>query len=484
MMLNQYTQVINSSLPQNVISAGGISSTVTGEKKKPEQRCQLQGNPGHAAVIGLGRSGLSTAIFLSNLGLDVDVYDSSNMPALAEELHRNAPCVQIISGSLTVERWREDSLLVVSPGVPLTHPGLVELLVKGVRPVGDVELFAQCAQAPVIAITGSNGKSTVTVLLGEILQHAGHRAAVGGNIGVPVLELLNNQKHDIYVLELSSFQLETTWSLNPVIATVLNVAADHMDRYANLDDYIASKAKVFNGNGKMLLNADDPATDTFIQNGRQQIFFGSGVPAGDKNYGLSNIDGCLCLLRGAETLMRADEVPLAGQHNLLNVMAAWALASSVGVEDHLIREAVVNFKGLPHRMEWLTSVNGVDWINDSKGTNVAATVAAIKGLKRPVILIAGGIAKDADFSPLRETAGQHVKAVILIGRDAGKIADVLTGEVPVKMASDMDEAVSKGAAMAQSGDVVLLSPACASFDMYQNFEHRGDDFRRCVGGLN
>ena len=196
------------------------------------------------------------------------------------------------------------------------------------------------------------------------------------------------------------------------------------------------------------------------------------------------LDGCLCLLRGAETLMRADEVPLAGQHNLLNVMAAWALASSVGVEDHLIREAVVNFKGLPHRMEWLTSVNGVDWINDSKGTNVGATVAAIKGLKRPVILIAGGIAKDADFSPLLETAGQHVKAVILMGRDAGKIADVLTGEVPVKMASDMDEAVSKGAAMAQSGDVVLLSPACASFDMYQNFEHRGDDFRRCVGGLN
>lgn len=482
MMLNQHTQFANSSVSLSVMSVGGMSSAATGEKKASRQRCQLQGNPEHAAVIGLGRSGLATAIFLSNMGLDVDVYDSSNTPALAEELHQHAPSVQITSGSLVVERWREGSLLVVSPGVPLSHPDLAQILEKGVRPVGDVELFAQCVQAPVIAITGSNGKSTVTVLLGEILQHAGRKVAVGGNIGVPVLDLLNDKKHDIYVLELSSFQLETTWSLNPVIATVLNVAADHMDRYASLDDYIASKAKVFSGNGRMLLNADDPATEKFIENRRQQIFFGSGVPDGE-NYGLSIIDGRLYLLRGSKILMGADEVPLAGQHNLLNVMAAWALAYSIGVEDRLIREAVANFSGLPHRMEWLASVNGVDWINDSKGTNVGATVAAIQGLDRPVVLIAGGIAKDADFSPLREVAGQHVKAVILIGRDAGKIAAALTGEVPVNMAGNMDDAVRMGAEMAQAGDVVLLSPACASFDMYQNFEHRGDDFRRCVGGL-
>ncbi len=232
MMLNQHTHIVSSSALQSVMSVTGTSSTATREKKMSGQRCQLQGSPGHAAVIGLGRSGLATAIFLSNMGLDVDVYDSSNTPALAEELHQNAPAVQMISGSLAVERWREDSLLVVSPGVPLSHPDLALLLEKGVRPVGDVELFAQCVESPVIAITGSNGKSTVTVLLGEILQHAGRKAAVGGNIGVPVLELLNDQEHDVYVLELSSFQLETTWSLNPVIATVLNVAADHMDRYA------------------------------------------------------------------------------------------------------------------------------------------------------------------------------------------------------------------------------------------------------------
>jgi UDP-N-acetylmuramoylalanine--D-glutamate ligase len=357
------------------------------------------------------------------------------------------------------------------------------LLEKGIRPVGDIELFAQCVQSPVIAITGSNGKSTVTVLLGEILKHAGRKVAVGGNIGVPALELLDDEKYDIYVLELSSFQLETTWTLNPVIATVLNIAADHMDRYASMNDYIASKAKIFNGNGKMLLNADEPATDSLLQAGREKIFFGSAAPVSDKDYGLSELDGSLYLFRGKQLLMAAEEIRLTGQHNLLNVLAAWALASNIGIEDHIIKDAVAKFSGLPHRMEWLASVDDVDWINDSKGTNVGATVAAIKGLNRPVILIAGGIAKDADFSPLREVVEPHVKAVILIGRDAEKIAAVLSGLVAVSHAGDMDDAVKQAGELAQPGDVVLLSPACASFDMYQNFEHRGNEFRRCVGGL-
>lgn len=482
-MISQQKQFVNSSPQAHLMAVDDTSGLSGAEGRKFEQTRQLQGNPSHAAIIGLGRSGLATAVFLSKNGLDVDVYDSSNKPALRKQLHQQAPDVQITCGSLAVERWRHDSLLVVSPGVPLTHPDLTPLLAQGVRPVGDVELFAQCVQAPVIAITGSNGKSTVTVLLGEILKHAGRKVAVGGNIGVPVLELLDDEKNEIYVLELSSFQLETTWSLNPVIATVLNVAADHMDRYVDMDDYIASKAKIFNGNGKMLLNADDPATEKLLKSGRDKIFFGSAAPEADKDYGLSELDGRLYLFRGTQSLMAADEIHLAGQHNLLNVLAAWALASNIGIEDHVIKGAVAKFSGLPHRMEWLASVNGVDWINDSKGTNVGATVAAIQGLNRPVVLIAGGIAKDADFSPLREVAGQHVKAVILIGRDAGKIAAALTGEVPVNIAGNMDDAVRMGAEMAQAGDVVLLSPACASFDMYQNFEHRGDDFRRCVGGL-
>ena len=482
-MLNQMTQLANHPALLNCVAVGGVSAAATGEEVKLERHCQLQGNPSHAAIIGLGRSGLATAVFLNDLGLDVDVYDSSKQPALSDELSHGAPAAQLFPGSLSVQRWREDSLLVVSPGVPLTHPDLAALLEKGVRPVGDVELFAQCVHAPVIAITGSNGKSTVTVLLGEILQHAGRKVAVGGNIGVPVLELLHDEKYEIYVLELSSFQLETTWSLNPFVATVLNIAADHMDRYTSIGDYIASKAKVFNGKGMMLLNADDAATAELLQNGRKQIFFSSQTPVSDDNYGLSIIDSRLFLCRGSRSLMAADEIKLSGQHNLLNVLAAWALAASAGVEDHVIKEAVMNFTGLPHRMEWLAKVNGVDWINDSKGTNVGATVAAINGLNCPVVLIAGGIAKDADFSPLREVVQQHVREVILIGRDAGKISTALTGAATVNLAIDMQDAVNKAAEMAQAGDVVLLSPACASFDMYRNFEHRGDEFRRCVGGL-
>ncbi len=482
-MTGQHIHFANSSEAACFMTVNDLLGSSAGGERKPKRACQLQGSPAHAAVIGLGRSGLATAVFLSKIGLDVDVYDSSDKPDLREQLHQQAPAVRLISGSLVIRHWSDNSLLVVSPGVPLTHPDLAQVLEKGVRPIGDIELFSQCVQAPVIAITGSNGKSTVTVLLGEILQQAGRKVAVGGNIGVPVLELLEDNDIDIFVLEISSFQLETTWSLNPVIATVLNVAADHMDRYASMDDYVASKARIYRGNGKMLLNADDPAIDRLMRNDREQIFFSSATPDNDSDYGLSELDGRLFLSRGGQPLMAADEIHLAGQHNLLNVLAAWALASNVGVEDHVIKQAVLNFKGLPHRMEWLATIDGVDWINDSKGTNVGATVAAISGLARPVILIAGGIAKDADFSPLREVVAQHVKGLILIGRDAEKIATAISGLVPVSLAVDMSAAVKKGAEMARTGDVVLLSPACASFDMYQNFEHRGDEFRRCVGGI-
>ena len=482
-MITQQTQSFHTTPVVHFMPAGNETGLSTVDNTGYEKPCLLHGHPSHAVVIGLGRTGLATAVFLSNLGLQVDVYDSSDEPALSTELSLQAPDVKLFCGSLVVERWSESSMLVVSPGVPLSHPDLAPLLDKGVRPLGDIELFAQCVQSPVIAITGSNGKSTVTVLLGEILKHAGRKVAVGGNIGVPILELLDDEKNDIYVLELSSFQLETTWTLNPVIATVLNISADHLDRYAGLDEYIASKAKVFNGNGKMLLNADDPVSEKLLQSGRETIYFGSTAPASEADYGLSELDDALYLARGNHTLMSAEEIHLAGQHNLLNVLAAWALANNIGIEDQTIKEAVAKFSGLAHRMEWLTTVDDVGWINDSKGTNVGATVAAINGLNRPVILIAGGIAKDADFSPLCQVMAEHVKAVILIGRDAEKIAAVLTGIVTIIHAADMQEAVLTARASSQAGDLVLLSPACASFDMYKNFEHRGDEFRRCVEGL-
>jgi len=445
--------------------------------------CHLQGNPTQAAVIGLGKSGLAAAVFLSKQGLDVDVYDSSNEPVLRQQLVQQLPDVQLHCGSLAVEHWSDDSLLVVSPGVPLSHPDLAPLLATGVRPVGDVELFAQCVQSPVIAITGSNGKSTVTALVGEILQHAGRRVAVGGNIGVPVLELLDDDKNDIYVLELSSFQLETTWSLKPVIAVVLNIAADHMDRYQDMEDYIATKLKVYQGSASLLLNADEPCILKRQQSDKEQVFFSSAMPEKEQDYGLLNINSDVYLCRGRQSLIAADGIHLTGQHNQLNVLAAWALASSAGVADSLIKEAVAEFKGLPHRMELVYRRSGVTWINDSKGTNVGASVAALRGLHVPVILIAGGIAKDADFTPLREAVKRHVKAIILIGRDAGKIQDAVSDVVTTSRAADMSDAVSQASVLAERGDVVLLSPACASFDMYQNFEQRGNDFRRCAGRL-
>ncbi len=446
-------------------------------------RCHLQGSPTHAAVIGLGLSGLAAAVFLSKQGLDVDVYDSSHKPILRQQLAQQLPDVQLHCGSLAVEHWRDDSLLVVSPGVPLSHPDLAPLLATGVRPVGDIELFAQCVQSPVIAITGSNGKSTVTALVGEILRHAGRRVAVAGNIGVPVLELLEDDKNDIYVLELSSFQLETTWSLKPVIAVVLNIVPDHMDRYQSMDDYVATKLKVYMGSTRMLLNADEPYILQGQQSDREQIFFSSATPEKEQDYGLSEINSVVYLCRGDELLIAAEDIHLAGRHNQLNVLTAWALASSVGVADSQIKEAVLEFKGLPHRMELLHNFNGVAWINDSKGTNVGASVAALRGLEAPVILIAGGAAKDADFTPLREAVEQHVKAVILIGRDAGKIRDAVSDVVPTRLAADMSDAVMQASILAETGDVVLLSPACSSFDMYQNFEQRGDDFRRCAERL-
>lgn len=490
-MMNQQIHNTPATPALFIMAAHRVSGSVAGGNQQlnisnRNKHCHLQGSPTHAAVIGLGQSGLAAAVFLNKQGLDVDVYDSSNKPVLRQQLAQQLPDVQLHCGSLAVEYWSNDSLLVVSPGVPLSHPDLAPLLATGVRPVGDVELFAQCVQSPVIAITGSNGKSTVTALVGEILQHAGRRVAVGGNIGVPVLELLDDDKNDIYVLELSSFQLETTWSLKPVIAVVLNIAVDHMDRYPGMDDYIATKLKVYKGSARMLLNAGESRIlqrQQMQQSDKEQIFFSSAKPEKEQDYGLSDLNGAVYLCRGDKPLIAADDIHLAGQHNQLNVLAAWALASNVGITDSLIKGAVTEFKGLRHRMELLHRINGVDWINDSKGTNVSASVAALRGLHAPVILIAGGIAKDADFTPLREVVEQHVKAIILIGRDAGKIQDAVADVVATSLAADMSDAVAQASVLAETGDVVLLSPACASFDMYQNFEQRGDDFRRCAGRL-
>jgi UDP-N-acetylmuramoylalanine--D-glutamate ligase len=360
------------------------------------------------------------------------------------------------------------------------HPEIARALDNGVPVVGDIELFARQVTAPVIAITGSNGKSTVTALTGEMCRLAGLKTAVGGNIGVPALSLLEQPVPDVYVLELSSFQLELTASLNARAATVLNITPDHLDRYRDIEEYAAAKARIFRGNGTLVLNADDPWVMRMCLSGRRMVSFNLGQPLTAQDYGLTERNGETWLARGLQLLMPTRDVPLAGRHNLANVLAAMALAEAAGIAPEATCVAVRGFKGLKHRTELVAEHLGVRWYDDSKGTNVGATVAALNGMTAPVILIAGGDGKGQDFNELKIACRKHARAVVLIGRDAPQIEAALGGVMAVRRAKDMHDAVRIAHELAHTGDVVLLSPACASFDMFRNYEHRAEVFRKAV----
>jgi UDP-N-acetylmuramoylalanine--D-glutamate ligase len=439
-----------------------------------------QVNDKRALVVGLGLSGLSSARYLARHGYVVTVVDSRAQPPGLGALHAELPDVRVHTGGFDAALFRDPGLLVVSPGISPKEPVIAAAGTRGIEVVGDVELFARAARGPVVAITGANGKSTVTSLVGEMCREAGFDAAVGGNIGVPVLDLLRAPEPEVYVLELSSFQLETASSLNAHAATVLNITPDHMDRYATLAEYAAAKTRIFRGDGVMVLNADDPAVLAMGLPGRRTVRFGAGPPASDIDYGLVSHGGETWLARGARQLLPASAVPLPGRHNLLNVLAAMALAETVHVPLDAMKRAVSRFHGLHHRTELVLEHDGVRWIDDSKGTNVGATVAALNGMDAPVILIAGGDGKGADFSELRAPVAKRARAVVLIGRDAALIGTALAGVAPVVNAGDMHAAVREAARLAQPGDVVLLSPACASFDMFRNYEHRGQVFAQAV----
>lgn len=437
-------------------------------------------NDRRALVVGLGLSGLSSVRWLVRQGYAVKVVDSRAHPPGLAALHAELPGVEAHVGRFDPQHFRNPGLLVLSPGVSCAEPAVAEAVARGAEAVGDVELFARVARAPVLAVTGANGKSTVTSLVGEMCREAGFDTAVGGNIGVPALDLLRDPEPEIYVLELSSFQLETTSSLNARAATVLNITPDHMDRYASVTEYAEAKARIFRGDGLMVLNAEDAAVMAMRAAGRDIVCFGSEAPANDKDYGLATHGGEMWLARGTRLLMPASDVPLPGRHNLMNVLAAMALAESVQVPLDAMKRAVSKFHGLHHRTELVAERDGVRWIDDSKGTNVGATVAALSGMDSPVILIAGGDGKGADFRELRAAVAKRARAVVLIGRDAALIEQALDGAVPVVHAADMRAAVRAAAHIAQPGDVVLLSPACASFDMFRNYEHRGQVFATAV----
>jgi len=434
-------------------------------------------------VVGLGMTGLSVVRFLKNQGHEVVVVDSRNNPPGLNELYKQYPDISVYTGSFDEALFMGAEQVIVSPGVPMSEPVIQHAIEQSVEIIGDVELFAREVKVPVIAITGSNGKSTVTTLVGEMAKQAGLNVAVGGNIGVPTLDLLS--KHtDLYVLELSSFQLETLVSLKPVAATVLNVSPDHMDRYKDLEHYSEVKQSILKNCKVSVINRDDK----LVKNMTSAQKFVSGFTLHDPavgDFGLRKFDGKNWLCKGGKKLIAEDELKIGGNHNIANALAALALgeAASISMEDML--QTLREFKGLPHRTQWIAEKNNVAWFNDSKGTNVGATLAAIEGLKvdKKLILIAGGLAKDADFTPLKNIIKKKVRVVVLMGRDAPQIEQALEGVVPVFYAKDMDDAVHIAADLSHLGDTVLLSPACASFDMFRGFEHRGEVFTEAVEAL-
>jgi UDP-N-acetylmuramoylalanine--D-glutamate ligase len=436
-------------------------------------------------IVGLGVTALSCARFLDAHNIPFAFIDTRTNPPNLDRLTQQFPGRQISLGSLDETLLDSAAKIIVSPGVSIKEPALARQIAKGKTVVGDIELFADVVSAPVIAITGTNAKSTVTTLVGKMALAAGLRSQMGGNLGVPALDLITKDNPELYVLELSSFQLETTHSLRPRVAALLNITPDHMDRYTTLNDYTDAKHRVFNHCEIAVCNRDDPATDTksFAQ---EKIKFTLQTPR-EKEFGLVLNQRESYLAFEDKLLMPVRELPILGRHYQANALAALAIGYSVGLRMAPMIETLISFNGLEHRCQLVKEGNGVRWYNDSKGTNVGATLAAIEGLGPEIdgklILIAGGVGKNADFTPLVPGIAKYVRTVILIGEAAPMLADVLTDRVEICFAKSMQEAVALAAQVASPGDSVLLSPACASFDMFNNFEHRGDVFTEVVKGL-
>lgn len=434
-------------------------------------------------ILGLGQTGLAVARYLSAQGQSFSVADTRFNPPGLEDFRQAWPNVSIWLGPLDAKLMSSVSCLVVSPGISIADPAIQAASKEGVEVIGDVELFCRHVQQPILAITGSNAKSTVTSLLGEMAVAAGFKVGVGGNIGLPVLELLTQEETDIYILELSSFQLETTRSLKALGATLLNVSEDHLDRYAGLGDYIFAKQRIYHRCTHAVFNRDDSATFPIHGLKAHQLSFGLGVPKQAEELGLAELKGQRWLVKGATPLMPASEVPLVGEHGLANVLAAFALGLTAGFSVAAMRTAVINFKALPHRCEWVAQRQGVAYFNDSKATNLGAMLAAVKGLAKPEVptwLILGGEGKGQDFSPLLTALNEHIAGVALIGRDAALIADYLPAGLLQKSFVSLQQALNWLAERAVAGEQVLLSPACASLDQFRSFEERGEVFTQCV----
>jgi len=434
-------------------------------------------------VLGLGDTGLSVANWVASQGGMVRAADTRAAPPRKKDFPG-----ELHAGKFKVSLLKDVDLVCISPGLSLEEEVIQAAVTRNIPVVGDIELFAWTARGKRLAVTGTNGKSTVTALTGHLLRTAGVDCEVAGNISPPALAALAGRKEPpaAWVLELSSYQLETTWSLAPDAAAMLNLSEDHLDRYAGLAEYAAAKARIFMGGGAQVLNRCDSASMALALPGRTQLTFGLDAPDMPEDFGVAD----QWLVRGQERILAVADLPLAGAHNASNALAACALAQLAGVPVAALAQGLRSFRGLPHRMQRVRLRDGVEWLDDSKGTNVGATVAALQGLapsaglSRKVVLILGGEGKGQNFAPLAPAIRAHAKHVLLIGRDAALIEKAIAASgVPAKRLASMEKVVSRAAQIAVRGEAVLLSPACASFDMFRDYKHRGDVFAAAVKAL-
>lgn len=441
---------------------------------------------GLKVVAGLGISGVSAVNFLHERGYQVAVTDSRTHPPGHDQIPAG---IQTSFGQLDTELLLQAEEIILSPGLAPQLPEIQQAIAKEIPVVGDIQLLRRATEVPIVAITGSNAKSTVTTLIGLMAKEAGKKVAVGGNLGRPALDLLKDQP-ELIILELSSFQLETTSLLNAEVAVVLNMSEDHLDRHGDMLGYHAAKHRIFQGVKKVVFNRDDALSRPLVPDAVPVQSFGLNAPDMNQYGVLRDTDGTLWLARGRERLLKSTEMYIQGTHNIANALACLALGEAIGLPLNSMLETLKSFKGLAHRCEYVDTVNNVRYYNDSKGTNIGATLAAIEGLgaaiaprKGKVVVILGGQGKGQDFKALRAAVQQYVKTVVLIGEDALKIEQSIEGSTEILKAATLQEAVQLCHAKADAEDVVLLSPACASFDMFKGYDDRGHQFVACVKAL-
>jgi UDP-N-acetylmuramoylalanine--D-glutamate ligase len=441
---------------------------------------------GLTVVVGLGKTGVSCVRYCVERGMPVAVTDSRKNPPGLAEIRACYPNVVVKQGAFDGVLLSSAERIIISPGVSLKEPLIAAEVVKGKTVIGDVELFVREVSAPIVAITGSNGKSTVTTMVGDMARAAGLRVKVGGNLGTPVLDLLDRATPELYVLELSSFQLETTPSLKAFAAVNLNLSPDHMDRYDSFRDYQLAKLRIYQGSKHAVINVDDPASFATELPTDHCLRFSVSEKASSltADFYCAKRAGELFLMYKDSPVVAVKTLPLIGRHQYANALAAMALGKSCQFPVKAMVTALQNFKNLPHRCQFVAEINQVRWYNDSKGTNVGATSAIISGVGQDcsgnLILIAGGLGKKADFSLLRDVVDKYVSKIILFGQDKIKLHDALQDLVPVTIVQDLAEAVGVAHEAATPGDIVLLSPACASQDMFRDFEERGEKFMALV----